>query len=53
MPYWIVKNSWSEKWGEDGFFRIARGTGKCGINLAVATSIVKKKETEELVISEI
>jgi cathepsin B len=29
--YWLVKNSWNEQWGDNGCFKIARGSNECGI----------------------
>jgi len=30
-PYWIIKNSWNEEWGDAGHFKILRGKNECGI----------------------
>jgi cathepsin F len=37
QEYWIVRNSWGSSWGEDGYIRIALGSGTCGINTYVIT----------------
>lgn len=29
--YWLVQNSWGPDWGEQGLFKIVRGTNECGI----------------------
>jgi C1A family cysteine protease len=31
VDYWIGANQWSSGWGENGYFRIRRGTNEAGI----------------------
>jgi len=30
-PYWLLANSWNPDWGDNGFFKILRGSNECGI----------------------
>eukprot|EP00607_Mallomonas_marina_P003224 CAMPEP_0182426038 /NCGR_PEP_ID=MMETSP1167-20130531/12517_1 /TAXON_ID=2988 /ORGANISM="Mallomonas Sp, Strain CCMP3275" /LENGTH=774 /DNA_ID=CAMNT_0024607193 /DNA_START=269 /DNA_END=2593 /DNA_ORIENTATION=- len=39
-PYWIMRNSWGSRWGQDGYFYMKYGVGMCGIQYGFYTAPV-------------
>merc|ERR1712039_857110 len=40
--YWIIRNSWGESWGENGFVWVEYGSNVCGITNQAAIVSVEK-----------
>jgi len=38
-PYWLVANSWNYDWGDNGTFKILRGSDHCGIESGVVAGL--------------
>ncbi|XP_034043645.1 cathepsin B [Thalassophryne amazonica] len=39
--YWLCANSWNTDWGDNGYFKILRGSNHCGIESEIVAGIPK------------
>lgn len=40
-PYWLCANSWNTDWGDNGYFKILRGSDHCGIESEISAGLPK------------
>ncbi|KAL9239184.1 hypothetical protein vseg_013527 [Gypsophila vaccaria] len=47
--YWLLANQWNRSWGDDGYFKIKRGTNECGIESDVVAGLPSSRNMVKVV----
>jgi len=48
QPYWLVRNSWGTHWGEQGFFKVCRGSNNIAIESDCSWGTPKDTWTDQV-----
>ncbi|XP_075181484.1 cathepsin W-like [Anomaloglossus baeobatrachus] len=47
-PHWILKNSWGQDWGENGFFKLHFGSNMCGVTSWPLSAVVTDPKSKTI-----
>jgi len=50
--YWVIRNSWSTYWGDQGYFKVVRGEKDCGVTTDAGYPVVEGTGTFDGLIPE-
>jgi len=46
--YWVLRNSWSSYWGDEGYFKVVRGEKDCGVSTDAGFPILAVGDEAEM-----